>query len=111
MKKKYQSVGLDYELIVSKYPNINEYEGIVNAYFEDEFFVKLKDYLEDEDYELAKDALKGLYILAQELYLFPLYMALLDIYEDIEDEIYNELMRKYETMFEIYQKMKGVFVC
>ena len=43
MKEKYRSVGLDYDLIVSKYPNINEYESIVNAYFEDEFFVKLKE--------------------------------------------------------------------
>lgn len=111
MKEKYRSVGLDYDLIVSKYPNINEYESIVNAYFEDEFFVKLKEYLDDEDYELAKDAVKGLYTLAEELYLFPLYMALLDIYEDIEEEIYNELIKKYDSMYEIYKKMKGVFVC
>ena len=103
MKEKYRSVGLDYDLIVSKYPNINEYESIVNAYFE--------EYLDDEDYELAKDAVKGLYILAEELYLFPLYMALLDIYEDIEEEIYNELIKKYDNMYEIYKKMKGVFVC
>ena len=72
---------------------------------------ELKEYLDDEDYELAKDAVKGLYILAEELYLFPLYMALLDIYEDIEEEIYNELIKKYDSMYEIYKKMKGVFVC
>ena len=97
MKEKYRSVGLDYDLIVSKYPNINEYESIVNAYFEDEFFVKLKEYLDDEDYELAKDAVKGLYILAEELYLFPLYMALLDIYEDIEDITYDDLVEKIKN--------------
>ena len=30
MKEKYRSVGLDYDLIVSKYPNINEYNGNVS---------------------------------------------------------------------------------
>ena len=29
----------------------------------------------------------------------------------IEEEIYNELIKKYDSMYEIYKKMKGVFVC
>ena len=38
MKEKYQSLGLNYDLIISKYPDINEYEHIVNFYLDDAFF-------------------------------------------------------------------------
>ena len=38
MKKKYASIGLNYDLIMERYPDVNEYEEIVNAYLEDEFF-------------------------------------------------------------------------
>ena len=38
MKNKYRKVGLDYDLIIEKFPNINEYEEAVNAYLSDEFF-------------------------------------------------------------------------
>lgn len=109
MKEKYEKVGLNYDLIVDKYPNINEYEEIVNAYLSDPFFYELKDYLDNEDYELAKDATKGLFILAQELRLYPLYIALLDIYEDLEEELYKEALTHYEEMFKIYNRIKGVF--
>lgn len=108
---KYKSAGLDYELINSKFPDNTEYEKIVRTYLEDPFFEELKDYLDDEDYALAKDATKGLFILAQDLYLYPLYIALLDIYEDIEEELYNDLMTKYINMYEIYKKVREVFVC
>ena len=108
---KYKSAGLDYNLISSKYADIEEYEKVARIYLEDPFFEQLKDYLDDEDYALAKDATKGLFILAQDLYLYPLYIALLDIYEDIEEEIYNDLMNKYTKMYEIYKKIKEVFVC
>lgn len=111
MIDKYKNAGLDYELIISKFPDNNDYEKIVKTYLEDPFFEQLKDYLDDEDYALAKDATKGLFILAQELYLYPLYIALMEIYEDIEEEIYNDLINKYNQMYEIYKKIQGVFVC
>jgi len=109
MKDKYESVGLNYDLIVSKYPNLNEYEEIVNSYLSDPFFIELEKYLDDEDYAIAKDATKGLYILAQELYLYPLYIALCDIYEDIEEEMYKEVISHYKDMMAIYNRIKGVF--
>ena len=56
---------------------------VIRVYLEDEFFNDLKKYLEDEDYAMAKDATKGLYLLAMELKLYRLYETLLDIYEDI----------------------------
>ena len=108
---KYKSAGLDYELILSKFKDKAEYEKIVKAYLEDPFFEQLKDYLDDEDYALAKDATKGLFILAQDLYLYPLYIALLDIYEDLEEEIYADLINKYVKMHEVYEKVKEVFSC
>lgn len=109
MKNKYEKVGLNYELISNKFLDINEYEEIVNAYLSDPFFDELKNFIEDEDYALAKDALKGLFILAQELQLFPLYMALLEIYEDIEAEFYDDILNHYDQMKEIYKRIKGVF--
>jgi len=109
MKEKYEKVGLNYDLIIEKYPNLNEYEEIVNAYLSDPFFEELETYLDDEDYALAKDATKGLYILAQEIYLYPLYIALCDIYEDIEEEMYKEVMTHYKDMMVVYNRIKGVF--
>ena len=109
MKEKYASVGLNYDLILEKYPNINYYEETVNAYFDDPFFIELKAMLEDEDYAIAKDAVKGLYILASELCLYPLYEALLEIYEDLEYETYDDVLNKYNNMFNVYSRIRGIF--
>ena len=109
MKEKYQKVGLNYDLISNKFVDINEYEEIVNTYLSDPFFEEIKSYLEDEDYALAKDAVKGLFILAQELQLFPLYIALLEIYEDIDAEFYQDVMKHYDEMIVVYNRIKGVF--
>ncbi len=109
MKNKYKKVGLDYDLIIEKYPNINEYEEIVNAYLADEFFKELEMMLEEEDYAIAKDATKGLYVLAGELYLFPLYERLLEVYEDLEYETYGDVSDHYKDMIETYQRIRGVF--
>ena len=48
MKEKYRKIGLNYELIASKYLDMNEYEEIVNSYLSDPFFVELEEYLEKE---------------------------------------------------------------
>ena len=109
MKEKYESCGLNYDLILEKYPNINYFEETVNAYLDDPFFKELKDMLESEDYALAKDAVKGLYILASELCLFPLYETLLDIYEDLEFETYGDVLKHYEEMMQKYNKIRGIF--
>ena len=108
MKNKYKKVGLDYDLIIEKYPNINEYEEIVNAYLADEFFKELEMMLEEEDYAIAKDATKGLYVLAGELYLFPLYERLLEVYEDLEYETYGDVSDHYKEMIETYRRIRGV---
>ena len=109
MKTKYQKIGLDYDLIISKYPNINEYEEIVNAYLGDPFFVELEGFINNEDYEMAKDAIKGLFILAQELYLYPLYIALMEIYEDLEEELYTDVIGHYKDMMLVYNKQRNAF--
>lgn len=109
MKDKYAKVGLNYDLILEKYPNIDYYEQTVNAYLDDPFFKELKGMLEDEDYALAKDATKGLYILASELCLYPLYETLLDIFEDLEYETYDTVLGHYEDMMEKYNKIRGIF--
>ena len=109
MKNKYASWGLNYDIIIGRYPNLMEYEEIVNTYLADEFFSQLENMLDEEDYALAKDATKGLYILASELCLFPLYERLLEIYEDLEYETYSEIMAHYEDMKEVYQRIRGIF--
>ena len=109
MKNKYKSVGLNYDLIIEKYPNINDYEETVNAYLSDEFFRQLEDMLDNEDYAMAKDATKGLYVLASELCLFPLYERLLEIYEDLEYETYTDVMPHYREMIDIHKNIRGVF--
>ena len=109
MEEKYKSVGLNYDLILERYPNVNEYEEIVNSYLDDPFFLDLGKMLEEEDYAMAKDATKGLYILASELLIFPLYETLLEIYEDLEYETYDQVLNHYQEMNEKYQKIRGVF--
>lgn len=109
MKQKYEKCGLNYDLIVSRYPNLSEYEEWVNAYFADEFFKDMKTMLQQEDYALAKDAAKGLYILASELCLYPLYEALLEIYEDLQYEQYQQVMAHYYEMIEVYERIRNVF--
>ena len=109
MKDKYASVGLNYDIIIDKFKNINEYEETVNAYLSDPFFKQLEGMLDDEDYALAKDATKGLYILAGDLCLYPLYEALLEVYEDLEYEMYDEIMTHYKDMMTVYERIRGCF--
>lgn len=109
MKEKYKSVGLDIDQILEKYPNIQEYEEIANAYLADPFFEDINHYLEDEDYELAKDALKGLFVLAQELRMYPLYIKLVDVYEDLDSELYDDALKHYKDCYKTYKKVRGIF--
>ena len=109
MKEKYAKVGLDYDQIVDKYPIIQEYEEVANAYFSDSFFEDIKKYLEDEDYELAKDAIKGLFVLAEELRMYPLYYRLVDVYDDLDEELYKEAREHYDDAYKTFEKIRGVF--
>ena len=109
MRNKYKSVGLDYDMILKKFKNIDEYEETANAYLSDEFFSQLEDMLDMEDYEMAKDAIKGLYLLAQELCMFPLYESLLEIYEDLQYETYQDIMTHYRDMYNVYMRTRGIF--
>lgn len=109
MREKYRVIGLDYDLIKSEFPDLNEYENVVNVYFSDPYFMDLEEMLDTQDYEMAKDTVKGLYYLAQDLKLFPLYFALVEIFEDLEDELYSDVMGHYKEMIDVYNRMRGVF--
>ena len=109
MREKYRSVGLNYDIITEAYPDLSEYEEIVNAYLDDENFSELGRYLDEEDYALAKDAVKGLYLLAQDLRLFPLYESLLEIYEDLAYEMYDGVYTRYQDMIDVYREIRDVF--
>ncbi|MDO4755749.1 MAG: hypothetical protein Q4A54_05350 [Parabacteroides sp.] len=97
------------ELNIADAQNENLEEAIV-FFLEDEFFAELEKFLIDEDYAMAKDAVKGLYVLASELKLFELYQALLEIYEDLEVEFYNDVMNHYDEMMVVYRKLKKEYI-
>ena len=109
MNSKYESVGLDSVLIEKSFPDIEEYEETVNFYLNDPFFSELEDMLEDEDYAMAKDAVKGLYILAENLHLYPLYEALLEVFEDLEYEEYKDVLAHFKNVKEVHARIRGIF--
>lgn len=109
MREKYAKANLNYDLIIKKFPNIYEYEETVNAYLDDEFFTSIEDMLKNEDYALAMDATKGLYILASELCLFPLYEALLEVYEDLQYETYKDVLNHYKCVRKAHNSLRSVF--
>lgn len=111
MKNKYTLCGLNYDLISEAYPDLNEYERILHIYLEDDFFNELKTYIETEDYAMAKDAIKGLYIMASELKLFELYTHLVDLYEDIDIDNYQNLLSDYAELMLVHKKIKAGFLC
>ena len=100
MENTLKSLGLDVELIKSKYPDFDEYMNIVKFYLKDEFFEEIGTFLENEDYALAKDACKGLFILAQDLCLYPLYITLME-------EEYKDVIKHYDEMKLVYDRFVG----
>ena len=111
MRNKYVSLGLNYDLIKAEYPDLSEYELILMTYLKDEFFQDLKKYLKDEDQAMAMDALKGLYIMASELKIFDLYMALLDVYELVDEEEYTKAKKAYKVVSDLRDKLLRGFLC
>lgn len=109
MEEKYKSAGLNLNIILEAFPDLNEYEDTVNAYLCDEHFNDLGEFLNDEDYEMAKDTVKGLYLLAQDLRLFPLYETLLEVYEDLSYETYDDILIHYTDMMFIHHKIQNIF--
>lgn len=109
MKENFEKAGINYDIVKEAFPDINEYERTLMFYLDDENFKLLGEYIEDEDYAMAKDACKGLYILASELRVFALYETLLEVYEDLEAEIYTDINKHYKDMFKAYEKIRGAF--
>ena len=87
----------------------NPNRKVIKAFLEDEFFYDLRVYLEEGDYVLAKDAIKGLYVLASKLALFELYGHLLDLYEVLEYEDYINVMSQYEALIKEYERLLEVY--
>ena len=92
MENTLKSLGLDVDLIKSKYPD---------------FVEEIGTFLENEDYALAKDACKGLFILAQDLCLYPLYITLMEVYEDLCEEEYKDVIKHYDEMKLVYDRFVG----
>ena len=109
MKEKYASVGLNFDIISEAFPNIEEYEDAVNFYLSDEHFNDLGVFIDDEDYAIALDTVKGLYLLAQDLRLLPLYEKLLEIFEDLTYETYDEIIEHYTDMMFVHHSISSIF--
>ena len=110
MKEKYKNAGLNLELIEEAFPDLEEYEEALVYYLSDEHFDELGEFIKDEDYGMVKDTVKGLFLLAQDLRVYPLYEALLEIYEDLTYETYDEMPKHYQEMKKVYRKIKNVFI-
>lgn len=109
MKEKYASVGLNFDIISEAFPNIEEYEDAVNFYLSDEHFNDLGVFIDDEDYAIALDTVKGLYLLAQDLRLLPLYEKLLEIFEDLTYETYDDILTHYTDMMFVHHNISSIF--
>lgn len=100
---------MENELNLEVMDNTSADAEVIKFYLNDEHFTEIRVFLENEDYAMAKDATKGLYLLAMQLRLFGLYEALLEIYEDLDAEFYKDVIGHYEDMFEEYSKLKEVY--
>jgi hypothetical protein len=107
---KYTKNKINTGLVLNDFHTIEAYEEALRFYLQDDFFDELKGFLDNNDFEMAKDALKGLYILAGDLKLFPLYESLLEIYQDLLEEEYRYLGERYETMKAIHDALLEDFL-
>ena len=41
--------------------------------------------------------------------MFPLYERLLEVYEDLEYEMYSDVMSHYKDMYEVYERIRSIF--
>ena len=85
-------------LVLNEFSSLEAYEEALRFYLQDEFFLQLKEYLDNNDFEMAKDALKGL------------YEALLEIYQDLLEEEYRYLGERYEAMKSIHTALSEDFL-
>ena len=87
----------------------NKYMEAVRFYLDDEFFEEVPLFIKDQDYEMAFDALKGLYILAEQFRLMRLYEYLLEVYESLLDEDLNGMDDKVSAILIEKNHLKEIF--
>lgn len=101
MKTEFEKRAILIDDIIQNYTDLDEYKKVARTYLNDDFFEELPIFIAQNDYEMAKDALKGLYILALELRMIRLYQELLEIYECLIDEEYKNLDDNVKKVMEI----------
>lgn len=97
--------------IIHKYRSLDDYVDAVRIYLEDDFFSELEGYYRDNDFEMLKDALKGLYILALEFRIMKLYQALLEVYECVVDEEYKNIQDTIKEVLKYRNEYRELFKC
>lgn len=103
--------GINIEEVKHSFPNLKNYEESLKCYLHDDFFTTLDSFVVSQDYAMAKDATKGLMILAQELKVFKLYQALSEVYEDLLEEEYQEINKHLASVTMLHKELRGIFEC
>ena len=116
MKNKYERLGLIEEEIAKGLLELNlntmqEYDEAVLFFLNDTHFEEIGDFLDVGDFAMAKDATKGLFYLAGDLMLLPLYEKILEVLADLNDEDYSEVIKHYEAMLESRNAFIKEFSC
>lgn len=104
-EQNYLDSGIDLDEVLRDFPVLEEYEESLRYFLGDEFFLQLPEWVETEDYGMAIDAVKGLYILAGELKVFPLYIALLEVYEDLLYQEYKDIKQHTTHVLHLHQEL------
>lgn len=108
---KYKESGISFAEVQEAFPDIAEYERSLIFYLRDENFQQLQEWIKAEDFNLAMDAVKGLYILASELKIYRLYTALVDVYQDLLYEEYKELSLHSTAVETLHHSLCEVWGC
>lgn len=111
MKNEFEKNAIYIDDIIHKYENIEAYIEAVRVYLDDEFFDELENYYKNNDFEILKDALKGLYILALEFRIMKLYQAILEVYECVVDEEYKNIEEAIKEVLKCKDYHKEFFRC
>lgn len=106
--KKYKIVADD--IIDSEFEgDPNKYIEAVKFYLNDEFFSEIQIFIDDQDYEMAFDALKGLFILAEQFRLLRLYEYLVEVYESLLDEDLTDINGKVAAILIERNHLQEIF--
>jgi len=88
--------------------DIDNYLTCLNLYANDEQFILIDEYLNDQSYGLAMDAVRSLMYMAQDFGLAKLYILLEELNDDLVQEEYKNVIPQFQVVKEEHQKFLKV---